>query len=60
MLFGVPKAEDKDPPQGSGASDPDGILNVGLRALADELGDSTVIMQIPASTSSPITATAAC
>ena len=43
MLFGVPKAEDKDP-QGSGASDPDGILNVGLRALADELGDSTVIM----------------
>ncbi|KAA0022357.1 porphobilinogen synthase [Antrihabitans cavernicola] len=43
MLFGVPKPADKDA-QGSGASDPDGILNRGLRALRDELGDSTVLM----------------
>ncbi len=43
MLFGVPKAEDKDP-LGSQASDPEGILNRGLRALAHEVGDSTVVM----------------
>ncbi len=43
MLFGVPKAEDKDA-VGSGADDPDGILNRGLRVLADDLGDSTVLM----------------
>ncbi|MVU83636.1 porphobilinogen synthase [Nocardia sp. ET3-3] len=43
MLFGVPKAEDKDA-QGSGASDPDGILNRGLRALVHEVGGSTVVM----------------
>ena len=43
MLFGVPKAEDKDA-IGSGADDPDGILNRGLRVLADDLGDSTVLM----------------
>ncbi|WP_369638659.1 porphobilinogen synthase [Nocardia sp. JMUB6875] len=43
MLFGVPKPEDKDA-QGSGASDPDGILNRGLRALVHEVGDSTVVM----------------
>ncbi|MFC8526692.1 porphobilinogen synthase [Nocardia sp. NPDC057227] len=43
MLFGVPLAEDKDA-AGSGASDPDGILNRGLRALAAEVGDATVIM----------------
>ncbi|WP_433659825.1 porphobilinogen synthase [Nocardia sp. CA-128927] len=43
MLFGVPRHEDKDA-TGSQASDPDGILNRGLRALADEVGESTVIM----------------
>lgn len=43
MLFGVPRPEDKDA-VGSAASDPRGILNRGLRALADEVGDSTVVM----------------
>ncbi|AOW93203.1 delta-aminolevulinic acid dehydratase [Rhodococcus sp. WMMA185] len=43
MLFGVPRPEDKDG-DGSGASDPGGILNRGLRWLADEVGDATVIM----------------
>lgn len=43
MLFGVPRPDDKDA-EGSGASDPDGILNRGLRWLADEVGDATVIM----------------
>ncbi|WP_072750303.1 porphobilinogen synthase [Rhodococcus maanshanensis] len=43
MLFGVPRTEDKDA-NGSGATDPDGILNRALRVLRDELGDSTVIM----------------
>ncbi|MGU3436513.1 porphobilinogen synthase [Actinomycetes bacterium M1A6_2h] len=43
MLFGVPKPEDKDG-QGSFASDPDGILNRGLRRLRDDFGDDTVIM----------------
>ncbi len=43
MLFGVPRPEDKDA-TGSKAVDPDGILNRGLRALADEVGDATVIM----------------
>jgi porphobilinogen synthase len=41
MLFGIP--EDKDA-EGSGADDPNGVLNVGLRNLAAELGDATVIM----------------
>jgi porphobilinogen synthase len=41
MLFGVPASRDA---QGSGADDPDGILNVGLRALREEVGDATVIM----------------
>ncbi|EME19221.1 porphobilinogen synthase [Rhodococcus triatomae] len=43
MLFGVPRPEDKDA-NGSGATDPDGVLNRGLRALRDELGDATVLM----------------
>ncbi|MFE9784726.1 porphobilinogen synthase [Nocardia salmonicida] len=43
MLFGVPLSEDKDA-TGSQASDPNGILNRGLRALAEEVGDATVIM----------------
>ena len=43
MLFGVPRPEDKDG-QGSGATDPEGILNRGLRLLRSELGDATVLM----------------
>ncbi|QDQ95908.1 porphobilinogen synthase [Rhodococcus sp. WB9] len=43
MLFGVPRPDDKDA-EGSSASDPDGILNRGLRWLADEVGDATVVM----------------
>lgn len=43
MLFGVPRPEDKDG-HGSGATDPDGILNRGLRTLSKELGDATVLM----------------
>jgi len=43
MLFGVPRDQDKDP-DGSGATDPDGILNRGLAALKSELGDDTVLM----------------
>jgi porphobilinogen synthase len=41
MIFGVP--EDKDA-IGSGADDPDGVLNVALRRLRAELGDDTVLM----------------
>ena len=41
MIFGVPAERDEI---GSGATDPDGILNVALRRLRDELGDETVLM----------------
>ncbi|MEB3370309.1 porphobilinogen synthase [Saccharopolyspora mangrovi] len=41
MLFGVPEQHDA---VGSGAVDPDGILNVALRDLRAEVGDSTVLM----------------
>jgi porphobilinogen synthase len=41
MLFGVPATKDA---VGSGATDPDGVLNKGLAVLRRELGDSTVIM----------------
>ncbi|MEU6268910.1 porphobilinogen synthase [Saccharopolyspora shandongensis] len=41
MLFGVPTTHDAE---GSGAVDPDGILNVALRDLHSELGDATVLM----------------
>src|SRR3954449_4696011 len=43
MLFGVPRETDKDA-LGSCGVDPDGILNVGLRDLAKDLGDDTVLM----------------
>ena len=43
MLFGVPGTAAKDA-RGSGADDPDGVLNRALRVLADDLGDSTVLM----------------
>ena len=41
MLFGVPTHRDA---VGSGATDPDGILNAGLAALAEEVGDAVVVM----------------
>lgn len=41
MLFGVPEKHDAT---GSAGVDPNGILNVGLRALRDELGDEAVII----------------
>jgi porphobilinogen synthase len=41
MIFGIPAEKD---PLGSGADDPDGVLNVALRRLRGELGDSTVLM----------------
>ena len=43
MIFGVPRDVDKDA-SGSGGLNPDGILNVSLRDLAKDLGDSTVLM----------------
>jgi len=41
MLFGVPLAKDG---RGSGADDPDGILNVATRAVADAVGGELVVM----------------
>ncbi|RYI22391.1 porphobilinogen synthase [Dermacoccus sp. 147Ba] len=41
MLFGVPETKDA---QGSGSIDPDGILNVGLRAVRDAVGDDLLVM----------------
>jgi porphobilinogen synthase len=41
VLFGVPASKD---PIGSGASDPDGIVQVALRRLSSELGDSMVLI----------------
>jgi porphobilinogen synthase len=43
MVFGVPRDKDKDA-AGSAGSDPDGILNLALRDLSKDLGDSTVLM----------------
>jgi porphobilinogen synthase len=41
MLFGVPEAKDA---VGSGADDPEGILNVAIRAVVDAVGDDLVVM----------------
>jgi porphobilinogen synthase len=41
MLFGVPEVRDA---VGSGATDPDGVLNRALRDLRAELGERTVLM----------------
>jgi porphobilinogen synthase len=41
MVYGVPTARDA---VGSGATDPDGVLNLALRDLRSELGDDTVLM----------------
>jgi len=43
MLFGVPTAEHKDE-TGSAGLDPGGILNVAIRDVVAEVGDSTVVM----------------
>ncbi|TDW30285.1 porphobilinogen synthase [Cryobacterium psychrophilum] len=40
MLFGVPDVRDAT---GTGATDPNGILNVATRALVDEIGDALVV-----------------
>ncbi|MFF1876780.1 porphobilinogen synthase [Leifsonia sp. NPDC058230] len=40
MLFGVPETRDA---VGSGATDPEGILNVATRAVAAEVGDALVL-----------------
>jgi len=41
VLFGVPERKDA---VGSGAWDPDGIVQVALRRLRDDLGDTTVLI----------------
>jgi porphobilinogen synthase len=41
MLFGVPTNKD---PVGSGATDPAGILNLAIRDVVSEVGDSVVVM----------------
>jgi porphobilinogen synthase len=41
VLFGIPAAKDA---RGSAADDPDGIVQVALRRLAAEVGDSTVLI----------------
>jgi len=41
MLFGLPAHKD---PRGSGATATDGILNVALRAVRDEVGDGCLVM----------------
>ncbi|WP_394553978.1 porphobilinogen synthase [Agromyces sp. MMS24-JH15] len=40
MLFGVPEVRDAT---GTGATDPDGILNVATRVVRDEVGDAVVV-----------------
>jgi len=41
LLFGIPATKDAD---GSGAWDPDGIVQVALRDLRDDVGDDVVLM----------------
>ena len=41
MLFGVPTSKDA---QGSGALDPDGILNLGIADVVSEVGDALTVM----------------
>ncbi|QYA94918.1 porphobilinogen synthase [Streptomyces anulatus] len=43
MLFGVPEDGKKDG-RGTAGTDPDGILQVGLRAVREEVGDDLVVM----------------
>ena len=58
MLFGIPARKDA---AGSGAIDPDGILNVAIRDVVAEVGDALAGDGATCAwTSSPTTATAAC
>ncbi len=41
MLFGVPEVRDA---VGAGGVDPDGVLNVAIRDVVDEVGDACVVM----------------
>ena len=41
MLFGVPETRDAT---GTGADDPDGILNLGLARVREAVGDDTIVM----------------
>jgi porphobilinogen synthase len=41
ILFGIPTEKDAE---GSGASDPDGVVQVALRDLRDDVGDEVVLM----------------
>jgi len=41
ILFGIPQAKDA---RGSGADDPDGIVQLALQDLTGEVGDATVLM----------------
>jgi porphobilinogen synthase len=41
ILFGIPASKD---PEGLGASDPDGIVQLALRDLRDDVGDEMVLM----------------
>ncbi|MFD5467795.1 porphobilinogen synthase [Kitasatospora sp. NPDC127059] len=41
MLFGIPEHKD---PQGTGALDPEGILQIALRDVTAEVGDATVVI----------------
>ncbi|MDO5627679.1 MAG: porphobilinogen synthase [Mobilicoccus sp.] len=41
MIFGVPQTRDAT---GTGADDPDGVLNVALAAVRDEVGDDLLVM----------------
>lgn len=41
MLFGIPETKDAD---GSGATDPDGILNLAIADVVAEVGDALVVM----------------
>jgi porphobilinogen synthase len=41
ILFGIPARKDA---RGSGADDPDGVVQVALRSLRDEVGDDLVLM----------------
>ncbi|MFH9396083.1 porphobilinogen synthase [Streptomyces sp. NPDC017556] len=43
MLFGVPEDGKKDA-RGTAGTDPDGILQAGLRAVREEVGDDLVVM----------------
>jgi porphobilinogen synthase len=57
VLFGLPARKD---PEGSEAWNPDGIVQVALRDLRDDVGDQLVLIPDLCPTSTPITVTAGC